>query len=85
MSMVGSAPASLDAAAVERLTIALLKDVKSHYARRPTSRATAQEVLNAAAIVVATIIAAARECDDEDGAREFFELALEQQLRAEVS
>lgn len=72
----------LDAGAVEQLTTALLKCVRDHYMRRPISRATAQEVLNATAIVVATVFTAARECGDEDGAREFFELALEQQLDA---
>jgi len=71
---------SLDADAVEQLTGELMERVRDHYHRRPISRATAQEVLNANAIVVATVFAAARACGDEDGAREFFELALDQQL-----
>ena len=70
----------LETDAVEKLTRELLFAVKAHYLRRPTSRATAQEVLNAAAILVATIVMAARECGDEEGAREFFDLAIEQQL-----
>jgi hypothetical protein len=72
----------LDADAVEQLALELMKSVRDHYLRRPTSRATAQEVLNATAFVVATIFAAARECGDEFGAREFFDLALEQQLES---
>jgi hypothetical protein len=80
--MIGKAALPLDAAAVEQLTRELLGCVRGHYHRRPTSRATAQDALNATAIVVATIITAARECGDEDGAREFFDLALEQQLAA---
>jgi hypothetical protein len=70
----------LEADAVEELTEEPLRAVKAHYLRRPTSRATAQEVLNALAIVLATIFMGAAECDDENGAREFFDLALEQQL-----
>lgn len=73
----------LERAAVEQLSHELAEVVVAHYKRRPMSRATAQEVLNAAAAIVAFVIAAARECGDEDGAREFFELALEQQLEAE--
>lgn len=71
---------SLDVAAVEQLTRELMTCVRDHYHRRPTSRATAREVLNAAAVVVAVIFAAARVAGGEDDAREFFELALEQQL-----
>lgn len=70
----------LDVVAVEQLAVEFAQIVKRHYERRPTSRATAQEVLNATAFVTALIIAAARECGDEHGAREFFDLALEQQL-----
>lgn len=70
----------LDHDAVQQLTLELMTCVRQHYLRRPVSRSTAQEVLNAAAIMVSLIIAAARECGDEAGARGFFELALEQQL-----
>ena len=72
----------LDERAVGVLTRALMEMVRLHYKHRPTARATAQEVLNASAIVVATIIAAARECGDEENARGFFETALNQQLAA---
>lgn len=70
----------LDRDAVAMLAKELLEDVRDHYLRRPTSRATAQEVLNALAINVAMIVAAARACGDEDGARQFFDDALEAQL-----
>ncbi len=70
----------VDVDAVQDLTEDLFLCIKEHYTRRPISRATAQEVLNALAIAAATIICGARECGDEDGAREFFELALENQL-----
>lgn len=77
--------AYIDRPAVERLTKELLACVKQHYDRRPTARATAQEVLNATAIVVACIIAAARECGDEDEAHALFDLALRQQLQEDGS
>lgn len=73
----------LDHDAVQKLTLELMVCVREHYHRRPVSRATAQEVLNAAAIVVSLVVTAARECGDEAGARAFFELALEQQLEAD--
>lgn len=66
--------------AVEELTRELMCNIKAHYLSRPTSRATAQEALNALAICVAMIVAAARQVGDEDGATEFFDRALEQQL-----
>lgn len=74
----------LDEQAVNQLTSELMGLVKEHYLRRPVSRSTAQEVLNSVAVVVAVILAAARQCGDELGAREFFDMALEQQL-AEAS
>ena len=70
----------LEIGPVEQLTKELLACVRDHYMRRPTSRSTSQEVLNAAAIVVSVIYTAARECGDEDGVREFFDLAVEQQM-----
>lgn len=79
-TMTPKAATSLDQAAVEQLTLELLKSVKGHYLRRPMSRDTAKEVLNAAAVVVATVFTAAREAGGEDEAREFFELAVEQQM-----
>lgn len=80
--MTGAQP--LDAAAVEQLVRKLLECAKAHYLLRPTVRASALEVLNAAAILVATIIHGARECGDEDAAHAFFNLALAQQLSVEV-
>ena len=80
MSMEAKAARSLDVDAVEQLTTELWAAIKAHYLRRPTSRATGQEVLNALAIAASTIIGAARDCGDEEGAREFFDLALENQL-----
>jgi hypothetical protein len=77
-----SAP-PLEREAVETLTREFSEIVVAHYRRRPMARATAQEVLNAAAAIVGFVIAAARECGAEAGAREFFELALEQQLASE--
>lgn len=73
----------LDHDAVQQLALELMTCVRAHYHRRPVSRSTAQEVLNATAIVASLIIAAARECGDEAGARAFFELALEQQLETD--
>ncbi len=70
----------LDHDAVQQLSTELMVCVREHYHRRPVSRSTAQEVLNATAIVASLIIAAARACGDEAGAREFFLLALENQL-----
>jgi len=70
----------LDTNAVQNLTADLMIVIKTHYMSRPTSRATAQEVLNALAIATAIIICGARECGDEEGAREFFDQALENQL-----
>lgn len=70
----------LDEAAVAELTSEFMLAVRAHYLRRPTARSTAQEVLNATAIVAAHIIAAAREADDETSARDFFDLAFENQL-----
>jgi hypothetical protein len=70
----------LDHDAVRQLALELMQCVRAHYHRRPVSRSTAQEVLNAAAIVVSLVLGAARTCGDEAGAREFFELALEEQL-----
>jgi hypothetical protein len=80
MTMTAKAAVALDAAAVEQLTLELLAVVKGHYLRRPMSRDTAKEVLNAAAIVVATVFTAARVGGGEDEAREFFDLAVEQQM-----
>lgn len=70
----------LDRTAVEQLAADFLRAVGQHYRRRPSTRATAQEALNAMASVTAVLIYGAREVGDEDGAREFFHLALEQQL-----
>jgi hypothetical protein len=74
----------LDSAATENLTKELLLRVRDHYLRRPVSRDTALEVLNAAAIVVATVIAAARACGDENSASTFFDVALRQQLQVDA-
>lgn len=80
MTMTAKAAATLDMAAVEQLTMELLQSVKGHYLRRPMSRDTAKEVLNAAAVVVATVFTAARVAGGEDEAREFFDFAVEQQM-----
>lgn len=83
MTHIPSAPVPLDREPVEMLAREISLLVRDHYLRRPTARATAQEVLNALACVAGTIILGARECGDEEGAREFFELALNQQLDEE--
>lgn len=75
-----SEPRPLDVEAVTQLSKEMLAIVREHYRRRPVSRATAQQILNASAVVVAMIITAARAAGDEHGAREFFDIALEQQL-----
>lgn len=73
-------PHPLDQAAVEMLTHELLLCVKAHYLRRPTARSTAQEILNAMAVIAAHIIAGAGECGDAEGAERFFQAALSGQL-----
>jgi hypothetical protein len=78
-----SDPRPLEQAPVEQLARELLVSVREHYLRRPTSRATAQEALNALAVATAVVFAAARECGDEEGAREFFNLAVDNQLGLE--
>lgn len=73
-------PQPLDRDAVEKLATTLIRSVRDHYLERPTSKATAQEAINAIAIALAFIIAGARACGGEAEARELFELALEIQL-----
>lgn len=72
----------LDVGPVEQLSKEIMLCVVGHYVRRPMSRATAQEVLNALAIAAAYVLAGASEADDGDGARSFFDQALQQQLQA---
>lgn len=66
--------------AVAALVGELMVVVRAHYLRRALSRETAKEALNALAVTAAFIIAGARECGQEDEARSFFELAMDNQL-----
>jgi len=70
----------LDRVAVEVLTVGLCTAIKNHYDRRPPTRETALEALNAIAIAVAMIIGGARDAGDEDLARHFLENAIDMQL-----
>jgi hypothetical protein len=69
---------TLDRPAVERLATDLLAQVRDHYRRRPTSRETVFEILNALAI--ATGIALEGSGGDEI-AHDFFLRALDQQMK----
>jgi hypothetical protein len=75
-------PQPLEQAAVERLTAELMHAVRAHYLRRPIARSSAQEVLNALAVVTAVVLVAA-EHNAGAGieAEEFFDLALENQIK----
>lgn len=68
----------LDQDPVEALAAALLACIKAHYLRRPRSRNSALEVLNALAYATATVIAGAQSY--EQVARNFFNEALEQNI-----
>lgn len=71
----------LDREPVQALAEKFLVAIREHYKARSMARATAQEVLNALAGVTAVIIMGAKSVGDEEGARAFFSVALEGQLR----
>jgi hypothetical protein len=72
-----SRPSTLDCAPIEALAVEFLKSIKAHYLRRPTSRDSVFEVLNALAAAAAEVI------DGTEGeGREFFDKALAQALEA---
>lgn len=50
------APGELDKVATEQLAIAIMKVIRSHYLRRPLTRLTIFEVLNALAVAVAATL-----------------------------
>jgi len=66
----------LDKTVVEQLTIALLKDIRSHYLRRPASRDRVYEVLKALAIATAATL---HECVP-GVTRDWFDAALDDKL-----
>ena len=51
----------LDEAAVKRLSVVIMKAIRSHYLQRPTSTQTVFEVLNALALSAAMVCAGAQD------------------------
>jgi hypothetical protein len=67
----------MDQRATERLTICLMKDLRSHYQRVPDGQAHCYEALIALAMTTATVLAA---FDTPDEGKRWFNDALDQAL-----
>lgn len=70
----------LDREPIDRLVREFMLSIRDHYLRRPIDKRSPLEILNALACITAVIIVGARDSGHEGEARDFFALALNQQL-----